>query len=77
MHYEWRPEPGRHPQIEVHMSDTKQGQSGKPNKFSQQNQHAEERKAADTPRRGEPAQEPRTDETTNDKQKTEQTRQDK
>ena len=58
------------------MGDAKQGQSGKPNKFNQQNQNAEERKAADMPRKGEPAQEPRT-ERTDENQTTEQTTQDK
>lgn len=41
------------------MADEKQGQqSGKPNKFDEQNKGAEDRKAADTQRQGQPSGEP-------------------
>ena len=52
------------------MTDKPTTQSGKPNKFNQQNRNAEERKAVDNPRQGEPAKEPTT-ETQKDKQVTE------
>lgn len=41
------------------MGDKNNNQSGKPNKFNEQNKQAEERKAADNPRQGQPATEPR------------------
>ncbi len=44
------------------MSDEKQGQSsGKPNKFNQQNKHAEERKAGENERQNKPIETPTTD----------------
>jgi hypothetical protein len=52
------------------MTDKPTEQSGKPNKFNQQNQSTEERKAVDNPRQAEPVIEPTT-ETQKDKQITE------
>ena len=44
------------------MADEKQGQqSGKPNKFNEQNKGSEERKAADGQRQGQPTGEPATE----------------
>lgn len=46
------------------MSDEKKSQSsGKPNKFEEQKRHAEERKATEAPRQGEPTKEPSTETT--------------
>jgi hypothetical protein len=44
------------------MGDNKEQSSGKPNKFDTQNQHSEERKTGESPRQGEPAQEPKKEE---------------
>lgn len=43
------------------MADENKTQSGKPNKFNEQNKGTEERKAADNPRQGEPTSEPTTE----------------